>query len=378
MNQDISILITGDFCPINRVEKLAINKQYALVFNDFLSVFEGNDLNVTDMECPLSTSSYRLKKTGPHQFAHPDCIKLLSYAKIDVVAMANNHILDLGEEGVISTLDLCRKENIETIGVGRNSQDARAYLKKDIKGKTVAVLNFSDNEFITTPQGNAQANPVSPIRNFYDIQKAKKECDFVILIIHAGNEFYHLPSPRTKELYRYYVDAGANAVIAHHTHCFSGYEVYKDSPIFYGLGNFIYDDPTKKNTDWNEGYVVKLNLNQKINFEIIPLRQGGEMPGVFKLSNKERDVFTQKIESLSSVIANDLELEKSFAVYCQSVENMYNAFLEPYWGRYIHKLKSLGLFPQLLNKRKRLLYLNLIRCDSHRDVLLRMLEKFSK
>lgn len=376
MNEDILILVTGDFCPINRVETLALNKEYASVFNDFLPVFDGNDLNVTDMECPLSRSSYRITKTGPYQYAHPDCVNLLQFAKIDLVAMANNHILDLGEEGVLDTLDLCGKSNINTVGVGRNEQEARRFFVKEVKGKKIAILNFGDNEFLSTPQSSVQANPVHPIHNYIDIQKAKSENDFVILVVHAGNEFFHLPSPRTKELYRYYVDAGVDAVIAHHTHCFSGYEVYKNKPIFYGLGNFVYDNPAKTNTDWNQGYVVKLMLNDKIDFEIIPLKQGNEVPGVFRLSEEETVLFNLKINGLCATIANDIELEKAFVGYCKSVENMYDAFIEPYWGRYIHKLKTLGLFPRLLNNRKKLLYLNLIRCDSHRDVLLRMLDKY--
>jgi poly-gamma-glutamate synthesis protein (capsule biosynthesis protein) len=376
MNEDIKILITGDFCPINRLETLAKNKQYDAVFNDFQSVFEGNDLNVTDMECPLSESSYRLKKTGPHQYAHPDCIHLLKYAGIDVVAMANNHILDLGEQGVIDTLTLCEKSAISIIGIGRNAEEARTFFVKEIKGKKIAILNFSDNEFLVTPESDSQANPISPIHNFYDIRRAKSENDYVILIAHAGNEFFHLPSPRTKELYRFYVDAGVDAVVAHHTHCFSGFEVYKGCPIFYGLGNFVYDNPEKKKSDWNEGFVVKLKLNERVDFEIIPLKQGNEIPGVMHLSTSEKYIFNQKIESLSQIIADDEKLESAFQEYCKSVENMYEAFLEPYWGKYIHKLKALGLFPRLLNNRKRLLYLNLIRCDSHRDVLLRMLDKY--
>ena len=81
---------------------------------------------------------------------------------------------------------------------------------------------------------------IDPVRLFYDIAAAKKRHDYLIAVIHAGNEFYDLPSPRTKNLYRYLIDNGADAVVAHHTHRFSGYEIYKSKPIFYGLGNFIY------------------------------------------------------------------------------------------------------------------------------------------
>ncbi|MFZ4455592.1 MAG: CapA family protein [Bacteroidales bacterium] len=377
MSDSINVLITGDFCPINRVEKLALDGQYDAVFNDFITVFDGNDLNVTDLECPLSESTYRLNKTGPHQFAHPDTINLLSYAKFNLVVLANNHIIDLGKEGVDDTLKLCESIGIETIGLGYNEIAARKYFVKKIKGKKLAILNFSDNEFLSTPDKTVQANPLHLIHNFHDIKEAKATCDFVIVVAHAGNEFYHLPSPRTKELYRFLVDAGADAVVAHHTHCFSGYEVYKEKPIFYGLGNFLYDNPNKYQGDWNEGFVVRFSLKETIDFEIIPLKQGNEVPGVFQLTETEKSTFFKKLEQHSGIIQDDDALELSFQAYCQSVSNMYDAFLEPYWGKYIHKLKSLGLFPRLLNRRKRLLYLNLIRCESHRDVLMRLLYRFT-
>ena len=116
----------------------------------------------------------------------------------------------------------------------------------------------------------------------------------MILNVHGGNEFYHLPSPRIKELYRHYINIGADAVISQHTHAYSGYEVYEGKPIFYGLGNFIYDWPGKVNSSWNKGYVVRLNISDKIDFEIIPLEQCNEKPGVFYLSDDEDKAFMKR------------------------------------------------------------------------------------
>ncbi len=76
----VRILFTGDFCPMNRVEKLALAKDYGSVFNDFVDVFRGNDLNVIDLECPLTEAESTRPKTGPYQKAHPDTIKLLTHA----------------------------------------------------------------------------------------------------------------------------------------------------------------------------------------------------------------------------------------------------------------------------------------------------------
>jgi poly-gamma-glutamate synthesis protein (capsule biosynthesis protein) len=185
-----------------------------------------------------------------------------------------------------------------------------------------------------------------------------------------------LPSPRTKKLYRYIIDLGADVVISHHTHAFSGYEIYKFKPIFYGLGNFIYDWPGKINERWNKGYVVRLRVSEKIDFDIIPLKQCDEKAGVFHLNAEETKTFTKEINRLNPIIADDNQLEAEFQRYCTSVFPMYDAFIEPYFGKYITALRKRGLFPKLMSKRKRLLLLNLTRCESHRDVLLRMLKQY--
>jgi poly-gamma-glutamate synthesis protein (capsule biosynthesis protein) len=373
----IKITFTGDFCPLNRVEDLARQQDFGTVFNDFMDVFLGNDLNVVDLECPLTILGLARKKTGPHQKAHPDGVNLLKYAGIHLAAMANNHIMDYGAEAVRDTLKLLRANGIRTVGIGHTLEEASKPYSVNLKGKRIAILNVADNEFLTAPDGSFVCNHIDPVRCFQSIGQARSDHDYVFVIAHAGNEFYELPSPRTKSLYRGMVDAGADAVVSHHTHAYSGYEVYRSGHIFYGLGNFIYDWPGKRNTGWNRGYVVRLHLMDKVEFEVIPLKQGNEEPGVRHLNSEEEEAFRNNLARLNGIIADDEQLEQKFQEYCESVFQMYDAFLEPYFGKYVTALRKRGLFPRLVSKRKRLLYLNLIRCDSHREVLLRLLKQNS-
>lgn len=257
----INILFTGDFCPINRIEELAMKKDYALIFNDFIDVFQGNDINVIDLECPLTISKSARRKTGPHQKAHPDNIHILNYAGIKLAALSNNHIMDFSSEGVRDTLEICKENGIDTIGISEAFNEPFKPYSAKIKGKKIAIFNYADEEFLTTPDGSIRCNPIDSIQCFYDLHNVRKSHDFVIVIIHAGNEFYELPSPRTKRLYRSIIDMGADVIISHHTHVFSGYEIYKSKPIFYGLGNFIYDWPGNINSRWNQGFVVNLQIS---------------------------------------------------------------------------------------------------------------------
>lgn len=375
MDNTIKILVTGDFCPQNRIEALAIKSDYQAVFNDFIDVFKGNDLNVTDLECPLTFLGKGRIKTGPHQKANPVCIELLEFAEIRLAALANNHIMDYGSAGAQETKELCQQKKIGTVGLGKDANAAREPFIKIIKDKRLAFLNVADNEFLTASDGPYQANPINPVNNFYDIREARLQSDYVILIVHGGNEFYHLPSPRMKALYRFFIDSGADAVISNHTHCFSGYEVYKEKPIFYGLGNFIYDWPNRFNSEWNKGYVVRLLLSDKILFDIIPMKQGNAIPGVFHLNEKDENEFHQTLESRNLIIADDTNLAQAFKQYIEKVTPMYDAFIEPYFGRIYNALRQRGFLPDLMSRGKRLLLLNLIRCEVHRDVLLNILSK---
>lgn len=373
--ETINILFTGDFCPHNRIETLSKQGDYAAIFNDFINVFQNNDLNVTDIECPLTESKKRIPKTGPHQFAAPHTIQILKYANIGLATMANNHIMDCDAAGAIDTLNICKKINIATVGIGRTNEETRKPFSIVIKGKKIAILNFAENEFIKSPGGEMAVNPLNPVSNYYDITAAKQEYDIVLLMVHGGNEFYSLPSPRMKETYRFFIDAGADAVISNHTHCFSGYEVYKEKPIFYSLGNFIYDWPGRANTDWNNGFVVRLKITDKIDFDIIPLKQNNEVPGVFHLNETEKKLFDERLAQLNAVISDDEKLTAAFNTYCSSVKRMYEAFIEPNFGTTIASLRARGFFPKLMKGKKRLLLLNLARCEAHRDVLLNLLSK---
>ena len=240
MKDEIKILFTGDLCPHGRIEEMALSRRFDKVFNNFIDVFRENDLNVTDLECPLTESTTGRPKTGPHQKALPQTLGLLKYVNIGLTAMANNHMMDYGAKVAMETIGLLHDAGIATTGIGENADRARAYFVLNAKNKRIAILNFADNEFLTAPGSTVQCNPIHPVHNYDDITKAGQENDFVIVIVHGGNEFYHLPSPRIKELYRHYIDIGADAIVSHHTHAYSGYEVYKEKPIFPNLLNLLF------------------------------------------------------------------------------------------------------------------------------------------
>ena len=261
-----------------------------------------------------------------------------------------------------------------------NLEEASQPYYRDCKGLTFAIINIAENEWSTTHGNGPGVNPLNSIRVYNQIQEAKKKAEFIIIIAHGGNEHYNLPSPRIKELFHFFVDIGASAIISHHTHVISGFEVYNQCPIFYGLGNFCFDWPGVRNMPWNYGQVVHFEFNQgkPVQFTYNYILQNDEVPGISVLTTDVHDRLEREVQQLNGIIKDNKQLDSSFNEYCVSLKEIYSTWLEPYTGKYMSSLHKRGFLPSLLGQRKKRLYKNLIRCESHRDVLLKALDQKSK
>ena len=367
----IKVGFTGDFCPWLRVEDKFKQNDWQSMFNSVLPFFEANDLNVFDLECPLTTGTNAISKTGPHIKAHPDTAVLLNHLNCELVATANNHFKDYGWEGMQETYQALRKNKISWLGSGTNFEEASKtfFWKKD--DINIAFINVAENEWTTTYDKNPGCHPIDLDNVFSQIQQAKQSADFVVVIAHGGHEHYELPSPRMKKWYRFFVEAGADAVISHHTHIVSGYEVYNGAPIFYSLGNFCFDWQGLRNLPWNKGMIVRLTFekNKTIAFEMDFVTHNDDKAGVFLLDQSEKTAMLTHLDQLNAIIADDEKLTGEFIKYAATWKPLMNTWIQPYKG-IMASLYKKGLLPSIITKRKKLLYNNLIRCEAHRDILL--------
>ena len=374
MEKTKTIFISGDYAPINRIEKLSVAGKHSEIFGDILPVIKNADFSITNLECPLTDVISPIAKTGPALHASPECIKSLTFAEFDLVTLANNHILDQGYNGLKETLEICHAHSIATLGAGMSKEEASMTYYIDLDNTRIALIAFAENEWSTLGDKYYGAHPLNPVDNYYTIAEAKKNANIVIVLIHGGHEMYQLPSVRMQKTYRFFIDVGADFVIGHHSHCVSGYEYYKNKPIIYSLGNFIIDiENTTPLFNIGMAVIIKIKDN-KTDFEFIPFRQNGVKTGIELLKLKEKNAFFEMINALNHKIHADM-LEKEFEAFCRSSAKMYQSFLEPYESKYLHYLRNRGLFPSCWKESKKLLLENLIRCESHRDVLLNILKK---
>ena len=173
----------------------------------------------------------------------------------------------------------------------------------------------------------------------------------------------------------FFIDIGADAVINHHQHCYSGYEVYKEKPIFYGLGNFCFDKNTQRNSIWNEGYLVKLVLDNKIHFELYPYIQCNDTPNVVLMKKDRVDYFYSLIKCLNEIIADSCRLKLEHQHWMKEREGNLKLVLSPYSNRWFRIMASRGLLPMFLSKKRKLSLLNFIYCESHRDRIVYLLNE---
>lgn len=364
----MKIVVAGDFVPVYRVAVAVEKQDYYSVLRDVQKVTSGADYSIVNLECPVvEDDSAPIEKDGPNLKCSKKTIEALKWTGFDCFTLANNHFFDFGEAGVSYTLLQCELNEIDTVGGGKNLDEASHILYRKIAGQTLAVINCCEHEFSIADKDKAGSNPLNPIKQYYSILEAKSKADFVLVIVHGGNEMFQLPTPRMIETYRFFVDAGADAVVNHHQHCYSGYEIYKEKPILYGLGNLCFDNPSYRDEIWNYGYMVTIDFSKNnISITLHPYRQCSNNPNVELLS----DVFFYKdIKKLNEIITNPVLLETNVKAFYDSCVKRYIRIFEPFNNRYFLSAQQRGLLPSFISKRRKIVANNYICCESHREKL---------
>lgn len=372
----MKIIIAGDYVPQYRVLRLIQEKKYEEVFASVKDLTSTVDYSIVNLECPYvpNDDTEPIIKTGPNLKCEiPEMMDSIKWMGFDCVTLANNHFRDYGQVGVENTISVCKKSEIEYVGGGLSLNEAERTLYKNIKGKVLAIINCCEHEWSIAKNDRGGSNPLNPIKQYYSIQEAKHKADYVIVIVHGGAELYNLPLPRMKETYRFFVDAGADLVINHHQHCFSGYEVYNGKTIFYGLGNFCFDRQNAKDC-WYEGYMVLINFKEEnIDFTLIPYEQCKSKPVITILNHREE--FDNRIMQLNNIISDDELLLDSFHGLSAKRKSSIKSMLEPYRSFITKALFSRGLLPSFATPLKLKYLLGHIQCESHKDVMNDCLEQ---
>jgi poly-gamma-glutamate synthesis protein (capsule biosynthesis protein) len=231
-------------------------------------LIKGADLAIANFENP-APDAFRWHSKGTTFSANPKHIAGLVDAGIDWVSLANNHIGDAGRQGMLQTMANLKDHGLAYGGLGRNYKAAHRATLLKAGGQTVALLGYDQiakgYNATTTVAGSARMSTKALAA---DIKAARKAgADVVIVFPHWGVEYRATPVESQRRLGQAAIDAGADMVIGNHPHWAEGMEVYKGRPIWYALGNFVFDQTWSNYT--MEGITLELTFNGK---ELVQVR----------------------------------------------------------------------------------------------------------
>lgn len=371
----MKLLICGDYYPNGRIANLIDIGKGSTIFEEVKPYIQEADFSILNLEYPVVQNSEKpIVKCGPNLKGDEASVDLISQIGFNVVTLANNHIYDYGSKAMFNTEKICHKYKIKTVGIGKNIEDSSHPLILEKGGKKVAIINCCEHEFSVATDEQAGANPLNPVKQFYTIQEVRKNVDYIVVIVHGGTEHYQLPSPRMKETYRFFIDAGADVVVNHHQHCYSGHELYNGKPIIYGLGNYCFELIDKRNSIWNEGYMVKLNFDETITFDIIPYVQCNDKPNISLMQGEKKRLFEEEITHLNAIISDESKLAIEYQKFSEIRYDDLQLVCSPYTHRITMGLAWRHLLPRFIGKKRIVRMLNYIYCESHREKLVLMLQ----
>jgi poly-gamma-glutamate synthesis protein (capsule biosynthesis protein) len=221
---------------------------------------------------------------------------------VDAAGLANNHVLDYGKDALLDTFTTLDGAGIDYTGAGTSVEDASKLLTYEINGKTYGILAASR----VIPVGSWNVENSQPgVFCTYDptllvekIKAAKETCDYVFVCVHWGVEHTDELTDYQQSMAHQFVDAGADAVIGAHPHVLQGIEYYEGKPIFYSLGNFIF------NQNIDSTVAVRFTISgDNLQTQLIPATASGAKTSLANDSKKE-SIYTY-LESISSTVQID-------------------------------------------------------------------------
>jgi poly-gamma-glutamate synthesis protein (capsule biosynthesis protein) len=315
---DLKIFAVGDIllgetplCYHSGVKTTIHNEGIDSLFRSVKGLFGTGNLVFGNLESPLSDVSDVDGIWREFFRGSPRSAKGLRSAHFNALSVANNHILEHGEEAFFATIRALEESDIIPVG----QQGAIKLVK--IQGYTVALAGYS---FLYEKRQNNCYNRVSsenPIIG--DIGKIRDIADLVIVSLHWGYEYVRVPSPEQVKMAHAIIDQGADIILGTHPHVIQGYELYRGKAIFYSLGNFVIDSYTGS---VRASMIAEIDVDihtNSMNVNIIPVQIDSitYIPRIAEGNEKEKII--ELISSLNREYATWGERSNSVGDYWEMV-----------------------------------------------------------
>src|SRR3989344_419725 len=255
-----TLLFVGDIMLSREIGKIMTEKNdWTYPFLEIKNVLGKADLVIANLEGPISSRGTKVGSIFSFR-ADPRAVVGLTFASMDVVSLANNHIWDYGREAFSETLEILEEANIDYIGGGKDYSEAHQAVVREVKGTKVAFLSYTDLIPKTVTEELSR-----PTVAFLDLEqiipaiaRAKELADLVVVTFHWGDEYETKHNQKQEEIAHAVIVAGADLVVGHHPHVAQEVEEYKGGYIAYSLGNFVFDQ--NFSVDTRSGLMLEVTL----------------------------------------------------------------------------------------------------------------------
>ncbi|MDF2608851.1 MAG: hypothetical protein K0R92_325 [Lachnospiraceae bacterium] len=265
---------------------------------DLLREIKQADIAMVNQEFAFSTRGTPMNDKQFTFRIDPKYVQMFQDMQIDIVTLANNHVLDFGQDALLDTFAALENGNLKYVGAGRNSTEAKKTEYFEVDDKTIAILGAS--RVIPVVSWNAGENTPGLLTTYdasllvEEIMAANESSDYVIVYVHWGIEKNTYPEEYQRNLAKQYIDAGADLVVGSHPHVLQGIEYYNGKPIVYSLGNFIFYNTI------NQTALLKVSIGQDndVKLELLPCKAANGQ--TFMQNDKEEvERFYREIEAIS-------------------------------------------------------------------------------
>ena len=282
-----TLLFVGDLMLDRGVDDLMSKNSLYYPFEQINQFFRGVDVVFANLEGPIVKNPPKFPDHSLQFAFAPEVTKAMNFSKINLVSLANNHISNMGLDGLKQTREFLKESNINFAGDPNKCSKDFAY-----QNDWLVLLAFNKT--------NSACTSEEILKTITEV-KAENKNKLLVVSIHWGQEYKTSNTDWQQKLGRQMIEAGADVIIGHHPHVVENIESYKNKLIFYSLGNFVFDQYFSKNTQ--EGLAVGLELNNdKLIYRLFPLQSNLSQPHLMKKT--EADKF---LETLANRSGEDLK-----------------------------------------------------------------------
>ena len=285
-----SLVIGGDVLLASTVGERIKTQGVNYPWYDVAPFLQQANLAIVNLETSVAEGGKPQDKTFTFR-SRPETLKGLKAAGVDIVALANNHVLDYGREGLEETLDYLAQHEVQHAGAGPNEESAYAPVIRDVNGAKFAFLSFS---MIVPPGWQAGTDhPGVAVAYGEDkmltaVKNANEISDFVFVYMHWGIERQDTPNNAQQEIGRKLVNAGADLIIGSHPHVLQGIEYYRGVPIVYSLGNFVFTNRGLQTTEDTVLLLVEADKKGVISLQAVAFEIIMNKPTIVEGKDEER------------------------------------------------------------------------------------------